>query len=143
MENEYNLQTQINHDETPVRSNRGRGGFRGRGFRGGRSRGGFRNNYKRDFVLDFNRFVNRPEIQKKIMENFQERLNKGDTKELFHWAAPPLNNCLVGETIYIRFNKETEIHSYLITAKFMRGEIQWKNSMPDSVRFEYRLKKIN
>lgn len=118
---------------------------RGNGF-GGRGRGRRNNNFRprsRNFVLDFNRFANRPEIQKRVTENFADRLQKGDTKELFHWASPPLNDYRVGNTIYVRFENEADMHQYMITAKFMRGEIQWKHSMPDGVRYEFRLKKLN
>ena len=97
----------------------------------------------RNFVLDFNRFANRPEIQKRVLENFADRLEKGDTKELFHWASPPLNDYRVGNTIYVRFENETDMHQYMVMAKFMRGEFQWKHSMPDGVRYEFRLKKLN
>ena len=114
---------------------------------GGRGRGrGMRRNTlrrSRNFVLDFNRFKNRPEILKRVSENFAFRLEKGDTKELFHWASPPLNDYRVGNTIYVRFENEVDMHQYMITAKFIRGEVEWKYAMPDGVRYEFRLKKLN
>ena len=114
---------------------------------GGRGRGrGMRRNTmrrSRNFVLDFNRFKNRPEILKRVSENFAFRLEKGDTKELFHWASPPLNDYRVGNTIYVRFENEVDMHQYMITAKFLRGEVEWKYTMPDGVRYEFRLKKLN
>lgn len=124
---------------------RPRRGGRGRGRGGPMRRPGpmIRPMRPRNFVLDFNRFANRPEIQKRVTENFEHRMESGDTKELFHWASPPLNDYRVGNTVYVRFEGETEMHQYMVTAKFMRGEVEWKHPMPDGVRYELRLKKLN
>ena len=89
----------------------------------------------KQYVLSENRL-------RRLLRN-PDRIEKGDTKDLFHWAAPPLNDYRVGNTVYIRFEDETEMHQYMVTAKFMRGEFQWKHPMPDGVRFEFRLKKLN
>jgi len=118
--------TRLQRDERPHRDNR----YQQRTYRA------------RVFVLDFNRFENRPEVQEKIMGNFNWRMEQGDTKELFYWSAPPLNFFGVGETLSVRFNQESEIFQYVITAKFLRGEVSWPNSLPDSAKFDFRLKKI-
>ena len=124
-----------------------RGHHRGdhrRGSRGGRG-GGFRRPMRRsrNFVLDFNHFSEKPDIQARILENFQDRMEKGDTQDEFHWAAPQMNDYRVGNVLSVRFHNETEMHNYMVTAKFMRGEVEWKHQMPDSVRFEFRLKKLS
>ena len=124
------------------RDNRQQGGqFQGRQQRDNRRQ--YRQPYRaRPFVLDFNRFTNRPEIHQRIMGNLEDRMSKGDTLDLFYWAAPPLNDFGVGETLSIRFSGETEIHQYLVMAKFLRGEITWLNDMPDNAKFDFRLKKV-
>ena len=131
----------------------GRGNFQSRGYQGDRPRQNngprrYNNNnrgpyHARPFVLDFNRFLNRVEIHERIMGNFNDRMEKGDTQELFHWSAPPLNDFCVGEPLSIRFSGETDIHQYVVMAKFLRGEISWLNAMPDNSKFDFRLKKIN
>ena len=117
----------------------------GNGFRQQRDnrRQQYRQPYRaRPFVLDFNRFTNRPEIHERIMGNFNDRMTKGDTRDLFYWAAPPLNDFSVGETLSVRFSGETEISQYLVMAKFLRGEVSWMNDMPDNAKFDFRLKKV-
>jgi hypothetical protein len=116
----------------------------------GRGRGSFRRSSRpfmrprRNFILDFNRFAtHKPDVHKRVIDNFNHRLELGDSKELFHWASPPLNDYRVGNTVYVRFENEPEMHQYMVTAKFMRGEVEFKHPMPDSVRFEFRLKKLN
>lgn len=127
-------------------SENGRGRGRGRSSTRGRG-GGFRKTFRpmrNNFILDFNRFAEyKPEIHKRVIENFEHRMNSGDTKELFHWASPPLNDFRVGNTVFVRFLNETEMHQYMVTAKFMRGECNWKHPMPDGVRYEFRLKKLD
>lgn len=137
--------------QRPMRDNRQGGGMQYQG-RDNRQGGGMRDNRRsfnsrppyraRPFVLDFNRFLNRPEIHERIMGNFAYRMEQGDTLEQFYWAAPPLNDFGVGETLSIRFSGETEIHQYLVMAKFLRGEVEWVNAMPDNAKFDFRLKKV-
>ena len=133
---------QYQQREYQQRDNRQQGGqFQGRQQRDNRRQ--YRQPYRaRPFVLDFNRFTNRPEIHQRIMGNLEDRMSKGDTLDLFYWAAPPLNDFGVGETLSIRFSGETEIHQYLVMAKFLRGEITWLNDMPDNAKFDFRLKKV-
>ena len=146
-------QSQDDHYGRPPQNNRQYqrrdGGGRGRGR--GQQQGGFRpmgrpmrpmGRRPRNFILDFNRFANKPEIQTRIQENFKDRMENGDTKECFHWASPPMNDYRVGNTIYVRFEGETEMSQYMVTAKFLRGEVSWKHAMPDGVRYEFRLKKV-
>lgn len=154
---EYNNYDERRPDNRYRGDNRGDNRGRGRGFGGrgrGRGRGGgdmrpFRRgsklelrSFRRTFVLDFNRFVDNKVVYERIMGNFDDRMEKGDTKDLFYWASPQLNYFNVGETLSVRFNNETEISQYVVTAKFLRGEVDWKYDMPDNVKYDLRLKRI-
>ena len=84
-----------------------------------------------------------PKGEVKVFNSIQGwRIEQGETKELFHWSAPPLNNFGVGETLSVKFEGEEEIHQYVVVAKFLRGEFAWPNSMPANSRFDFRLKRF-
>lgn len=152
------------HYRQRSQSGSGRGG-NGRGYGRGNGRGNYRGDHNREFqerpqerpqgnryeyrpyrarpfVLDFNRFVQRPEVHGRIMDNFNSRMETGETKEMFHWASPVLNNFGVGETVSVRFENESDIYQYVVTAKYLRGEVNWVHAMPDNAKFDFRLKKV-
>ena len=128
---------------------RGRGRGRGRGGRpmGGRPMQGGRPRpmrLPRNFTLDFEWFKERnPETHKKISENLEHRMSNGDSKELFHWSSPQINNLRVGNLLQVKFPDEESATSYIVSAKFLgTDEVSWVHSLPTSCRYTLRLKKV-
>ena len=130
----------------PMSRGRGRGRGRGGPMRGGRPMQGRPRPMRlpRNFTLDFEWFKEKnPETHTKISENLSHRMSNGDSKELFHWSSPQINNLRVGNLLQVKFPDEESATSYIVSAKFLgTDEVSWVHSLPTSCRYTLRLKKV-